>query len=249
MLPSEEGVRPTRRRLLRDVCGCALGLCGAGGGLGWTPDAIAATASAKPSMTPEQALERLRRGNESFVRDHAGVSPQGLERRREIARSQAPFAVLVGCSDSRVSPELLFDTGLGDLFIIRNAGNSVGPVSMGSIEYGVLMLGAPLVVVLGHERCGAVDAALSVVRDQLSLPGSIGSVVDPILPAARGAIAEGRFEGAALLDEAVRLNVVRVVEQLRRGGEQLAGPLKEGRLRVIGARYDLDDGSVTFYDG
>jgi carbonic anhydrase len=128
----------------------------------------------------------------------------------EIARGQAPFAVLVSCSDSRVPPELLFDTGLGELFIIRNAGNTVDTAALGSIQYGVLVLGAPLVVVLGHERCGAVDAALQVVDKNATFPGSIGPMIEPIIPAVLKA-KSGGAKGDELLDAAVRENVRRVV--------------------------------------
>lgn len=124
----------------------------------------------KTALTPDQALAMLKEGNAKFLADTPARTVQGKERRLEIARGQTPFAVLVSCSDSRVSPEVLFGCGLGEFFIVRNAGNTV---ALGSIEYAVAVLGVPLIVVLGHERCGAVDAALSVVEKNTVFPGSL----------------------------------------------------------------------------
>ncbi|HSF46884.1 MAG TPA: carbonic anhydrase, partial [Burkholderiales bacterium] len=155
--------------------------------------------------------------------------------------------ILVGCSDSRVSPELLFDTGLGELFIVRNAGNTVDTVALGSIQYGVAVLGVPLILVLGHERCGAVEAALAVVEKSATFPGSIGQMVEPIVPAVLKAKTAGKTKGEDLLDECVRENVRRVVTRLRTSEPLLIEPLRAGKLKVVGARYDLDDGKVDFF--
>lgn len=202
----------------------------------------------KTNLTPNQALDRLKKGNADFLANKPKViSSRDSDRRLEIARGQVPFAVLVGCSDSRVSPELLFDTGLGELFIVRNAGNTVDTVALGSIQYGVQVLGAPLVLVLGHERCGAVEAALSVVEKNSTYPGSIGQMVEPIIPAALKAKSSGKLKGEELLDAAVRENVRRVVDRLRTSEPVLLEPLRTGKLRVVGARYDLDDGRVDFF--
>ena len=197
-------------------------------------------------ITPDAALAMLREGNRQFV-SGAPLRPQqtGAERRAALAHEQRPFCVLVGCSDSRVSPELLFGRGLGELFIVRNAGNVVGLAAMGSIEYGVAVLGAPLVVVLGHERCGAVQAAVRVVEEDATYPGCIGQMIEPILPA----VIRARREGDAnLLDRSVRYNVQRVVERLRTTEQMLQEPQRQGRLKIVGAHYDLDDGSVEFFD-
>ena len=121
-------------------------------------------------MTPDQALAALKEGNAKSLTDSPVRAVQGRARRLEIARGQAPFAVLVSCSDSRVPPEVLFGRGLGELFIVRNAGNTVDTVALGSIEYAVAVLGVPLIVVMGHERCGAVEAALSVVEKEHGVP-------------------------------------------------------------------------------
>jgi carbonic anhydrase len=185
------------------------------------------------------------RGNDKFLTDSPVRGVQGRERRVEIARGQTPFAVLVSCSDSRVPPELLFGRGLGELFIIRNAGNTVDTTALGSIQYAVAELGVPLVLVLGHERCGAVDAAVKVVKENASFPGSIGQMIEPIIPA----VIKAQAQQGDILDNAVRENVRRVVNRLRTASEPLLlDPLKAKKLRIVGARYDLDDGDVDFFD-
>lgn len=155
--------------------------------------------------------------------------------------------MLVGGADSRAPPVLRFGTGLGEPFIIRNAGNTVNSAALGSIEYGVAVLGAPLLVVLGHECCGAVDAALSVVRKNTDYPRSIGRMVEPILPSAVKVAGNNDLKAEDMLDAAVRENVRRVVERLRTSEPLLIDPLKAGKLKVVGARYDLDDGKVDFF--
>ena len=197
-------------------------------------------------MMPDEALALLKEGNRHFLSGNP-LRPHltGAERRAALAHDQQPFCVLVGCSDSRVSPELLFGRGLGELFIVRNAGNVVDLAAMGSIEYGVAVLGAPLVVVLGHERCGAVQAAVNVVEKDTAYPGSIGQMIEPIIPAVLRARREGE---ADLLDRSVRHNVLRIVERLRTTEQMLLEPQREGRLKIVGARYDLDDGNVDFFE-
>ncbi len=137
----------------------------------------AVSAEIKTTLTPDQAPDALKQGNRLFLADRLPAESNRRDRRLEIAKSQALFAVLVSCSDSRVPPEALFGRGLGDLFIIRVAGNSISQEGLGSIEYAVAELGVPLVVVLGHERCGAVGAALSVVKNHTIFPGAIGDMV------------------------------------------------------------------------
>ncbi len=199
------------------------------------------------ALTPDEALLRLKDGNRRFLSDEIVVPPTDHDRRMEIALGQRPFAVLVGCSDSRVSPELLFGAGLGELFIVRNAGNTVGTVALGSIEYGVLVLGAPLILVLGHQGCGAVEAALQVVQEDAMFPGSIGQMVEPIIPAALRATRTGEVDRDALLDAAVDQNVRRTVERLRTSEPSLIEPLHAGSLRIVGATYRLRDGTVDFF--
>ncbi len=197
-------------------------------------------------ITADQALARLKEGNRRHLSGeaiHHRMTSQ--ERRAALAQEQRPFCVLVGCSDSRVPPEVLFGCGLGELFIVRNAGNVVDLAAMGSIEYGVVVLGAPLVVVLGHERCGAVQAAVNVVEQDATYPGSIGQMIEPIIPAVLRARRDGTEN---LLDRSVRQNVLRIVAQLRDTEQLLIEPQRAGRLKIVGARYDLDDGSVAFFE-
>lgn len=248
-----------RRRVLGAMCACtgaaAAPLLGStalrslatgaltASGLAVTARTHAAPGTARTSLSPDQALARLIEGNNAFLADELPLPPRNRRRRLEIAGTQTPFAVLVSCSDSRVPPEALFGRGLGDLFIIRVAGNSVSQEGLGSIEYAVAELGVPLVVVLGHERCGAVSAALSVVKNDTSFPGAIGDMVQPILTAA---IATQNDPGD-WLDNAVRRNVVNVVDKLRISGKLIEDPIEAGTLKIVGARYDLDDGSVDFF--
>ncbi len=228
----------------RGFMGC-LCCAGAAAGLGGTGFHARAATGAKTTLTPDQALALLREGNDKFVADAPYHSALDRNRRIEIARGQVPFAVLVSCSDSRVPPELLFERGLGELFIVRNAGNTVDTTALGSIQYAVAELGVPLVLVLGHERCGAVDAAVQVVTRNATFPGAIGQMIEPILPA----VISAQARGGDLLDAAVRENVRRTVSRLRTASEPLLlEPQRAGRLRIVGARYDLDDGDVDFFD-
>ena len=193
-------------------------------------------------FTPDEALELLKQGNQEFLAGNVNPEAASAARRLEIASGQKPFAILVGCSDSRVSPEILFGRQLGELFIVRNAGNTVDTSALGSIEYGVLELGVPLIIVLGHENCGAVGAAVSIVEENTEFPGSIGAMVAPILPA----VLAVREEPGDLLDNSVRENVRRIVERLSTSEDILTEPLEAGRLKIVGARYDLDSGEVDF---
>jgi carbonic anhydrase len=204
----------------------------------------AQAASKKTDLTPEQALNLLKEGNRNYVTDSPVRRVEGRERRLEIARGQTPFAVLVSCSDSRVPPELLFGRGLGELFIIRNAGNTIDTAALGSIEYAVAELGVPLIVVMGHQRCGAVDAAVSVVRDNATFPGSIGDMIEPIIPA----VLAVRDKPGDLLDNAVRANISRIARRLREAEPILSDPQRDGKVKVVGAYYSLEDGSVDFFD-
>jgi carbonic anhydrase len=210
--------------------------------------APAHAAGKKTDLTPDQALELLKEGNRKFVADVPAQPAMSRERRLEIAAGQTPFAVLVSCSDSRVPPELLFGRGLGELFTIRNAGNTVDTAALGSIQYGVAELGVPLVLVKGHQRCGAVDAALAVVEKNATFPDSIGQMLDPIITAAVQAksAAPPNATREEVLDMAVRENVKRIVTRLRTTSS-FQEPLKAGKLKIIGSRYSLDDGSVDFF--
>ena len=175
-------------------------------------------------------------GNQRFVAGH--MRPRGDEsrRRQELANSQKPIAVILSCSDSRVPPELVFDQDLGDIFVIRTAGQVVGDLELGSIEYAVEHLGTPLIVVLGHERCGAVTAAVKGGDAE----GHISTIVKAIQPA----VAESKGETGDPVDNAVRANVRDVVRQLRSTDPILSHFLHDGKLKVVGSRYDLDTGHV-----
>ena len=223
-------------------CLCCAGAGAAAGGLTSLP---ALAAGRTTELTADQALALLMEGNATFKTDSPVRAGVGRDRRLEIARGQTPFVVLVSCSDSRVPPELLFGRGLGEMFIVRNAGNTVDTAALGSIQYGVGPLGVPLVVVLGHERCGAVEAAVAVVRDNAVFPGSIGAMVEPIVPA----VLSVQAKGGDLVHHAVRANVSRIVNRLRTTAEPIMlDQIKTKRLRIVGATYDIDDGSVDFFD-
>ncbi len=207
-----------------------------------------AAATTKQSMTPDQALAKLIDGNRRFVADQISSSDITTKRRLEIAKSQSPFAVLIGCADSRVGPEHLFGGGLGELFIVRTAGNYVDDAGYGSVAYAVAALNTPLIVVLGHERCGAVDAATKLVTDNAQLPPSLTRMVKPILPAVIDAKASLGTK-TDLVDHAIHMNVRHVVRGLRETSDPIiAVPLKAGKVKVVGAYYDLDTGAVDFFD-
>ncbi len=210
-----------------------------------TPLTPAPVKDGKSALTPDGALQLLKEGNEAFLRDELVFADRNEARRLELAKGQAPFCAYVSCSDSRVPPELLFGRGLGELFIIRNAGNTVDTVAMGSIEYAVAVLGVPLVVVMGHESCGAVKAAMSVVEKNARFPGQIDNMIEPIIPA----VLEARGQAGDATENAVKQNVRRVVRTLREESDPLLlKPLADGKIKIVGAYYHLDTGAVDFFD-
>ncbi len=232
----------------RHILGGGLALAGAAtlGG------AVAAPAVAAPStsatMTPQQALDRLKTGNEAFVTDKNAPLDISARRRLALATGQSPFAALVGCADSRVGPEHLFGAGLGELFIVRTAGNYVDDAGFGSLAYAVSALNVPLIVVLGHQACGAVAAATSVVTDNAQLPPALTRMVQPILPAVIDARANHQA-GEDLVDKAIIANAKRVASNLRNHSDPIvSGPVKEGKVMVVAAYYELSTGKVTFYE-
>ena len=234
-----------RRAFLGGTAAAAFA-CAAVGGAGFPPVALAADPTTpRNTLTPNQALQLLKEGNDNYRTDAPFRGQQGRERRVELARGQAPFCVLVGCSDSRVPPELLFGRGLGELFIVRNAGNTVDTAALGSIEYGVGVLGCPLIVVLGHEACGAVAAAVDVVEKNATFPGVIGEMVQPIVPAVLEA---RRMGGGTLLDNSIVANAKRVANRLSTQSLVLQEAVRAGKLKIVPARYDLDDGDVDLFD-
>lgn len=196
-------------------------------------------------LPAEQALERLRSGNERFAsgRPDADADPA---RRASLTEGQEPFAVILGCSDSRVPAEIVFDQGLGDLFVIRVAGNVVAPSQIGSIEFAAERFGTRLVVVLGHTSCGAVEATLEqLARPAADQSPNLKAIVDRIAPSVTDLIASG-LEGDALMDAAVKAHVARAVEQLSHGSKILEDLIGRGDLTIVGAEYSLETGRVTF---
>lgn len=203
------------------------------------------------TVSAREALARLREGNGRFV---AGVrSVDALlshTRRAALAAEQRPFAIILGCSDARVPAELIFDQGLGDLFVIRVAGNIVAPSLVGSVEFAAARFGTPLVVVLGHTQCGAVLATLEEVRDRTSQSPNLQSIVDRIRPSVETLLAMGfRDDDERLVHHAVRANVRASANHLRHGSALLERLIQDGRLLVVGAEYSLEAGTVDFFDG
>lgn len=203
-------------------------------------------------ISATEALQRLREGNRRFARGLSEQDPLKLQARRlELARSQAPFAVILGCSDSRVPAEIVFDQGLGDLFVIRVAGNIVARSQIGSVEFAAERFKTKLVVVLGHSACGAVEATL----EQLERPAddrspNLRAIVERIRPNVESLAKSwpGR-DPAALLREAVRAHVRASVFELKRSSKLLERLSMAGDLDVVGAEYSLDTGAVEFFEG
>lgn len=193
-------------------------------------------------LTPAEAWAALREGNDRFVRGEMAHPSQSIERRTEVSAEQHPFAVLFGCSDSRVAAEIIFDQGLGDLFVVRTAGHVLDTTVIGSIEYGVSVLGAPLVVVLGHDSCGAVAAATAALSDGAVPPGFVRAVVDRVIPSIVGLLGGDQpFDAAALGHEHVK----HTVQMLQGYSVSLAEAVAEGRCAIIGLEYTLADGKVS----
>jgi len=208
------------------------------------PDAVEpAEVHAPQAVSPDEALGRLKQGNAIFARGGAGIALPTLARLAELANGQRPFAVIVGCSDSRVAPELVFDCNLGELFVVRVAGSTVGREGLGSIVYAVERLGAPLVVVLGHTRCDVVGAAVDMVTKHNAPRGALLDVALPIVPAVLKA---QETHPADLQDAAVRQNVRDVAARLKTADGTLAQKLTEGRVKIVSAVYDLASGVVAF---
>ena len=223
----------------------------------------------RPMMSPADAISRLKEGNSRFMAgnmqhphdtsderayiaknsfENPGAMSLGMtteqaaKRRGELTKSQHPFAIILSCSDSRVPPELVFDEGLGDLFIVRVAGNVLNDEGLGSIEYGVEVLGARLILVLGHQSCGAVDAAMKTVAAKGKAPGHIQSLITAIKP-----VVQSTPKGD--LETTTKANVKHVVDALRSSAPILKGRVDAGEVQVIGGYYTLDSGAVTFLDG
>jgi carbonic anhydrase len=203
------------------------------------------------SVTAREALARLQEGNRRFVSDERKLDVRASHTRREaVADGQQPFAIVLGCSDSRVPAEVIFDQGLGDLFVIRVAGNIVAPSQVGSVEFAASRYGARLVVVLGHTQCGAVQATLEQVASPTRHSSNIQSIVDRILPSIETVLAAAPAgDQTRLLQLAVRANVRASADHLRHGSSLLERLIQEDNLLVVGAEYSLETGEVDFFDG
>jgi len=198
------------------------------------------------------ALARLREGNDRFVTNRSAAGGAlNQERRALLVTGQEPFAIVLGCSDSRVPAELVFDQGLGDLFVIRVAGNIVAPSQVGSVEFAAARFDTRLVVVMGHSQCGAIAATLEDLYGRTSTHSrNLRSIVDRIRPSVETLVA-GRhgLDPDALMDDAVRANVRASVDHLRHGSELLEQLIRAEGLVVVGAEYSLESGVVTFFEG
>ncbi|CAN7252810.1 carbonic anhydrase [Devosia sp. LjRoot3] len=207
----------------------------------------ALSASALPAfaqeqaVSPDEALKRLVEGNARYVAGERTNIDFSVGRAAR-ALTQRPFAAILSCADSRVAPELAFDQGPGDLFVVRVAGNFVNDDGLASLEYAINFLETPLIMVLGHSNCGAVDAAIKVVRDGLALPGHLPDMIESIRPAAETALAQSPSDPLGL---AITTNVQNAVIRLETAEPILAARVKSSGLRIVGAQYDLETGQVT----
>jgi carbonic anhydrase len=199
----------------------------------------------------QEALERLKEGNRRFIQHLRSTEVLMSQLRRgELVKGQKPFAIVLGCSDSRVPAEIVFDQGLGDLFVIRVAGNIVAPSQVGSVEFAAEAFGTRLVVVMGHTFCGAIDATLQAIENP-AVPRSpnLASIVDRIRPAVEGLVHTGLVQTRErLIQEAMRANVRASVNHLRHGSAILEKMGLQDGLRVVGAEYRLESGEVVFFD-
>ncbi|HEY9609211.1 carbonic anhydrase [Allocoleopsis sp.] len=224
----------SRRHLLKfgaGIVGTGAITAGLGSNLVFPDQAIA-----KDDMTPEQALQSLMDGNQRFVKGKRENPHQNMSRMTEVAKGQKPFASILGCADSRVPSEIIFDQGFGDLFVCRVAGNIATKEEIGSLEFGTLVLGTKVIMVLGHERCGAVDATIKGAQ----VPGQIASLIDAIKPA----VEKSANQRGDKLENAIKSNVLYQIEKLKTS-PVISQLITEGKLKVVGGYYDLDTGTVT----
>jgi carbonic anhydrase len=227
----------------------ALAACGGGGSS--TASTIAngrrehRLAHKRPS-SPEAALEQLMAGNERYVQGQGAHDIDESVRRVALAEEQKPYAAILGCADSRVPPEVIFDQGLGDLFVVRIAGNTAqDPLVVGSVEYAAEHLGSILLMVLGHQNCGAVKAAVATVTEGAHQEGEIQSFVDPIVPVVKKTKRKSpKASKDALLDQSIQANVKHSVDELSHSEALLEHLVEKGKLKIVGGEYDLKSGRV-----
>lgn len=201
-------------------------------------------------LSAQEALDRLKTGNENFVRGEVRHKYLSHQERLELAVDQHPFAIILGCSDSRVPAEMVFDQGLGDLFVIRVAGNVVAPSQVGSVEFAAERYDCPLVVVLGHSHCGAIQATIETLMHPDKLPSrNLMSIVHRVRPAVEMLFqTDLKNDVNKLSKHAVRANVFASVNQLRHGSSVLENLIDQGKLMIVGAEYSLETGEVVFLD-
>lgn len=208
----------------------------------WSAAAVASGGGV--GISAEEAWQKLVDGNQRYLDSKmTGVKNCDLAARDVLSKGQKPYAIIVSCSDSRVPPELIFDEGLGEIFVVRVAGNVVDPVVLGSIEYGAEHLGSPLIVVLGHERCGAVTAAVEATGKP---EGNIGALIKKIAPAVKQARKQAAGKDKTeLVETAIDNNTRLVAANISKKSPVIKHLLKEGKVKIVMAKYDLDDGKVT----
>ncbi len=230
----------TRRDLFR--IGGAMAIDAASGGLGLAhAEEVDPPPASYQVRTPEEALKKLLNGNKRYVANQQATHPRRSGgRRRTVAPRQTPFAAVLGCADSRVPPEILFDQGIGDLFVIRVAGHVIDTATLGSIEYAVAGLEVPLILVLGHENCGAVKAAVSMLEDRHSVPEYFKPIAEKIRPAVN--MSHGK--AGNLLDNTIQAHIQLTVKELQKVGSVLHRSIEQKFVKVIGAEYDLQRGKV-----
>jgi carbonic anhydrase len=200
--------------------------------------------SGMPTTSPATAWKTLKEGNERFVAGKPAHPSQSIEHRASLAAGQQPIAVIFGCSDSRVAAELIFDLGLGDTFVVRTAGQAIGSAVLGSIEYAVSILDVPLIVILGHDSCGAVKAALSALDDGTIPGGFVRDVVERVAPS----ILMGRREGLSRVDEFEARHVRETAAQLMARSSAIAERVAAGTLGIAGVTYHLADGRAALVE-
>src|SRR5690554_3602919 len=200
------------------------------------------------SLTPAEAWERLRSGNERFVQGTPQHPDQDAARRATLGYRQHPFAVIFGCSDSRVAAEIIFDQGLGDMFVVRTAGHVLDTTVIGSIEYGLDILSVPLVVILGHDHCGAVEAAMDALRTGRLPSGFVRAIVDRVIPSIVSLDGHSSASAAPEPEQFGREHVRHTVHMLHDYSALLSRAVLEGKAAVVGAEYDLAEGKVRVVD-
>lgn len=245
--------QPERRALLAGGLFAAAAALTGCSSASTSPAAAGASPQARPTMqptnrptTPEAAFTRLIEGNQRWVSGDLQHPDRDPDRREFVAQEQKPFGSVLACIDSRVPPELLFDTGLGDLYVMRTGGEAVGPVVTGSVEYGPMTSGTPLIVVLGHQRCGAVKAAYTSLKDGKPLPGNLEAIARALRPAYEQTVRDGG--GDDPVDTMARNQVTLTAADLR-SNQDLAPLVRKGTLAVVGAYYSLDTGKVEVLSG